>query len=81
VYIDAVDQLLNNMTVRDSQAALLVISQRQDFGTVQEQMREATEGHDRYLSTVPEIADYDVYRLESESGHPVRVAIKAFDLG
>jgi hypothetical protein len=80
VYTDAVDQLLNNLTVRDSHAALLIFSRRQDFGTVEDRIREATMAHDRYVSEVPEIADHGVYRLESESGYPVRVAVKAFDV-
>ncbi len=80
VYADAVHQLLNNLTVRDSHAALLIFSRRQDFGTVEDRIREATMDHKRYVSEVSEIADHGVYRLESESGHPVRVAVKAFDV-
>lgn len=80
VYADAVDQLLNNLTVRDSHAALLIFSRRKDFGTVEDRMREATMEHDRYVSKVPEIADHGVYRLEVGSGRPVRVAVKAFDV-
>ena len=79
-YQDAVDQLLNNVTVRDSHAALLIFSRRQDFGIVEDRIREATMVHDRYVTEVPELTGHDVYRLESPSGHSVRVAVKAFDV-
>lgn len=79
-YLDTLDQLLNNLTVRDTHAAAIIFSRRQNFTAVQDKLQKTTSDHDNYGSTLTSFADHDVYRFEQSSGTPVKVAVKAFDL-
>jgi len=79
-YHDTIDQLLNNLTVRDSHAAVIIFSTRDDFTAVQHKMQQATKNHDNYNTTLPDYTDHDVYRSEQTTGTPVTIATKAFDL-
>lgn len=80
LYTDAIGQLLNNLTVRDSHAVLVVFSRRQDFVAVQKRIRETTKKHEQYITEETNFRNHEVYRTETESGNPVKVAVKAFDL-
>ncbi|MFK5602633.1 V-type ATP synthase subunit I domain-containing protein [Haloferax volcanii] len=77
---DTIDQLLGNLTVRDTHAAAIIFSRRQNFAAVQDKIQQATTDHDNYGTTLTTFTDYDVYRFEQNSGTPVKVAVKAFDL-
>lgn len=78
---DAIDQLLDNLTVRDSHASLIVFSRRQNFTQVQERVRKTTKEHDQYITEDADFRDHEVYRLETERGSPVKMGVKVFDLG
>lgn len=79
-FVDALDQLLGNLTVRDSQACLMVFSNRSNFQKVLKRAVEATKKHKRFETVLSGYKDHDVYRFKNESGTPIKVAVKAFDL-
>ena len=79
-YLDTIDQLLQNLTVRDSHAAIIIFSRRQDFIGVQDTFQETTTNHEHYGTTLASFSNHDVYRFEQPSGTPVKLAVKAFDL-
>lgn len=78
---DAIDQLLDNLTVRDSHASLIVFSRRQNFTQVQERVRKTTKEHEQYITEDADFRDHEVYRLETERGSPMKMGVKVFDLG
>jgi hypothetical protein len=77
---DTIDQLLEYLTVRDTHAALIIFSDRQDFSRVEERVREETQAHNAYETKLPEFTDHNVYRFEQSSKTPVKVATKVFDV-
>lgn len=79
-YLDTIDQLLNNLTARDTYATAIIFSRRQDFTAVQDKIQQTTADHDNYGTTLTTFTDHNVYRFEQASGTPVKVAVKAFDL-
>jgi hypothetical protein len=79
-YKDAINQLLNNLTVRDTQASLLVFSKNLGYSQMQERVRKATKDHEKYEAQLSKFADHDVYRFRNNSGTTVKVAVKTFDL-
>jgi len=79
-YLDTIDQLLNNLTARDTHATAIIFSRRQDFTAVQDKIQQTTADHDNYGTTLTTFTDHNVYRFEQASGTPVKVAVKAFDL-
>lgn len=79
-YKDAIDQLLDNLTVRDTQASLLIFSKNHSYSQMQERVREATKDHKKYETQPSEFADHDVYRFQNNSETTVKVAVKTFDL-
>ena len=79
-YKDAIDQLLDNLTVRDTQASLLIFSKNHSYSQIQERVREATKDHKKYEAQPSEFADHDVYRFQNNSETTVKVAVKTFDL-
>lgn len=79
-YRDTVDQLLGNLTVRDTHAAAIIFSRRQNFAAVQDKIQQTITDHDNYGTTLTPFTDHDVYRFEQTSGTPVKIAVKAFDL-
>lgn len=79
-YKDAIDQLLDNLTVRDTQASLLIFSKNHSYSQMQERVREATKDHKKYEAQPSEFADHDVYRFQNNSETTVKVAVKTFDL-
>ena len=79
-FIDAMDQLLGNLTVRDSHACLMMFSRRSRFNEIQEKAREAAKSHERFETELPDHNDHDVFRFQIDSGTPVQVAVKVFDL-
>jgi len=79
-YKDAIDQLLNNLTVRDTQASLLIFSKNLGYSQMQDRVREATKDHGRYEGPVSGFADHDIYRFQTDSGTTAKVAVKTFDL-
>jgi hypothetical protein len=79
-YLATIDQLLSNLTVRDTHAAVLMFSRRRDFSAINEKIQQATVEHDHYGTKLTTFSDHDVYRFESSSGTPVKLAVYAFDL-
>lgn len=79
-YKDAINQLLDNLTVRDTQASLLVFSKNLGYSQMQERVREATKDHEKYEAQLSEFADHDVFRFQNNSETTVNVAVKTFDL-
>jgi ElaB/YqjD/DUF883 family membrane-anchored ribosome-binding protein len=79
-YKDAVDQLLGNLTVRDSHAALLIFSRRVDYSQMRERVAEAAESHEQYVDRLSEFEDHEVYQFQNGAGNTVKVAVKTFDL-
>jgi hypothetical protein len=79
-FLDTIDQLLGNLTVRDTHAAAIIFSRRRDFTAVQDKIRETTSDHDNYGTTLTTFGNHDVYRFEQSSGTPVKLAVKTFDL-
>jgi len=79
-YRDTIDQLLSNLTVRDTHAAAIIFSRRQNFAAVQDKIQQTITDHDNYGTTLTTFTDHDVYRFEQTSGTPVKIAVKAFDL-
>lgn len=79
-FVDAMDQLLGNLTVRDSHACLMMFSRRSRFNEIHEKAREAAKSHERFETELPGHDDHDVYRFQIDSGTPVKVSVKVFDL-
>jgi hypothetical protein len=79
-YKDAIDQLLNNLTIRDAHASLLVFSRRNRYSQMVDRVEEATRDHEQFETQLSEFADHDIYRFQTDSEHPVKVAVKTFDL-
>jgi hypothetical protein len=79
-FLDTIDQLLGNLTVRDTHAAAIIFSRRRDFTAVQDKIQETTSDHDDYGTTLTTFGNHDVYRFEQSPGTPVKLAVKAFDL-
>lgn len=79
-YEETIDQLLGNLSVRDSHASLLIFSRNKDFTQVQQKIRQATRDHDNYESQLPEFEDHQIYRFQLDSGTPVKLNVKAFNL-
>lgn len=79
-YKDAIDQLLDNLTVRDTHASLLVFSQRNRYSQMKDRVEEATKDHEQFETQLSEFGDHDIYRFQTSSGTPVKVAVKSFDL-
>jgi hypothetical protein len=79
-YHDTLDQLLEYLTVRDSQAAVMIFSQNKDFQDVKQKIAEETPDHERYETKLTEYSDHDIYQFTQPSNVPVKVAVKAFDV-
>jgi len=79
-YKDAIDQLLGNLTIRDTHASLLIFSRRNKYSQMADRVEEATKGHEQYETQLSEFADHDIYSFQTSSGTPVKVAVKTFDL-
>lgn len=79
-YRDTINQLLGNLSVRDTHAATIIFSRRHDFNAVQDKIEQTTSSHENYGTTLTNFGDHDVYRFEQPSGTPVKLAVKAFDL-
>lgn len=79
-FADAMDQLLGNLTVRDSQACLMIFSDRANFEWVREKAEEGAKKHEQFETELPDYDDHDVYRFKSDAGTPVKVAVKVFNL-
>jgi hypothetical protein len=79
-YHDTIDQLLGNLTVRDTHAAAIIFSRRQNFAAVQDKIQQTITDHEDYGTTLTPFTDHDVYRFYQTSGTPVKIAAKAFDL-
>jgi hypothetical protein len=79
-YKDAIDQLLDNLTVRDTYASLLIFSRRSRYSQMEDRVEEATKDHEQFETQLSEFADHDIYRFQTSSGTPVKVAVKTFDL-
>lgn len=79
-YKEAINQLLNNLTVRDTQASLLIFSKNLGYSQMKDRVREATKDHEQYEASNSEFTDHDVYRFRNNSGTAVKVAVKTFDL-
>lgn len=63
-YRDTIDQLLSNLTVRDTHAAAIIFSRRQNFAAVQDKIQQTITDHDNYGTTLTTFTDHDVYRFE-----------------
>ena len=74
------DQLLGNLTVRDSHACLMMFSRRARFDEIRRKAEKATKSHKQFETELPDYDDHDVYRFNIDSGTPVRVAVKVFNL-
>jgi hypothetical protein len=79
-YHDTLGQLLDYLTVRDSQAAVMVFSRNKDFQDVRDKIAKETPDHERYDTKLTEYSDHDVYQFKQASNVPVKVAVKAFDV-
>jgi len=79
-FVDAMDQLLGNLTVRDSHACLMIFSRRLRFEEVREKAETATKTHEQFETKLPGYDDHDVYRFLIDSGTPVNIAVKIFDM-
>ena len=79
-YKDAIDQLLDNLTVRDTHASLLVFSRNRKYSQMEDRVEEATKDHEQFEAQLSEFANHDIYRLQSSSGTPIKIAVKTFDL-
>jgi ElaB/YqjD/DUF883 family membrane-anchored ribosome-binding protein len=79
-YKDAIDQLLDNLTVRDTHASLLVFSRNRKYSQMEDRVEEATKDHDQFETQLPEFVDHDISRFQTSSGTPVKVAVKTFNL-
>lgn len=79
-FVDAMDQLLGNLTVRDSHACLMIFSKRTRFNEVRDKVEKTTKSHEQFETELPGYDDYDVYRFNIDSGTPVKVAVKVFNL-
>jgi len=79
-YKEAINQLLNNLTVRDTQASLLIFSKNLGYSQMKDRVREATKDHEQYEASNSEFTDHDIYRFRNNSGTAVKVAVKTFDL-
>lgn len=79
-YQDTLDQLLEYLNVRDSQAAVMIFSRNEDFPAVKEKMADATINHDQCDTKLTEYDDHEVYQFRQSSDSPVKIAIKAFDV-
>jgi len=71
---------ISNLTVRDTHAAAIIFSRRQNFAAVQNKIHQTTADHDNYGTTLTAFTDHDIHRFEQESGTPIKLAVKAFDL-
>jgi hypothetical protein len=79
-YKDAVEQLLNNLTVRDTHAALLIFSRRVGYSQMCDRVKKAIEDHEQYETQLSEFHDHDIYRFQTGSGTTAKIAVKTFDL-
>ena len=79
-YKDAVSQLLNNLTVRDTHASLLVFSRRNRYSQMVDRVEEATKEHEKFETQLSEFADHNIYRFQTSSRNSVKVGLKTFDL-
>lgn len=79
-YKDAVDQLLGNLTVRDTHASLLIFSRRSRYSQMQERVKEATKEHNQFETRLSQFTNHEIYRFQTSSDAPVKVAVKTFDL-
>lgn len=79
-YKDAIDQLLENLTVRDSHASLLVFSRRLGYDQMRNRVLETTKQHEQFVEEISEFADQEVFRFQLDSGNSVKIAVKTFDL-
>ncbi|MCG1001876.1 MULTISPECIES: hypothetical protein [Halobacterium] len=79
-FIDAIDQLIGNLTVRDSHACLMMFSRREGFNEIRAKAEKATKSHEQFETELPGYDNHDVYRFNINSGTPVKIAVKVFDL-
>ena len=79
-FVDAMDQLLSNLTVRDSHACLMMFSRRARFNEICGKAEKATKSHKQFETKLPGYDDHDVYRFNIDSGTPVKIAVKVFNL-
>lgn len=79
-FLDAVDQLLNNLTADDGHASLLIFSDRENLIQVRKRVEEAVEDHDSFQSTPSQFKDHDVHRFRKSSGSEAKIGVKIVDL-
>lgn len=77
---NAINQLLKNLTVRDSQAALIIFSKRTNYNQVSERISEATRDHEHFITRITDFQDHTVHRFQGASNEPVKIGIKSFNL-
>jgi hypothetical protein len=58
----------------------MIFSKRSRFDEVREKTEKATKSHEQFETELPGYDDYDVYRFNINSGTPVKVAAKVFNL-
>lgn len=79
-YHDTINQILNYLTVRDSQAAVMIFSRDNDFQDVRDKITKEISNHNRYETKLTEYSDHNVYQFRQESNVPVKIAVKAVDV-
>ncbi|GKZ16247.1 hypothetical protein [Haladaptatus sp. T7] len=79
-FVDAMDQLLGNLTVRDSHACLMMFSRRARFDEIRGKAEKATKSHKQFETELPGYDGHDVHRFNIDSGTPVKVAVKVFNM-
>lgn len=79
-YKEAIDQLLDNLTVRDTHASLLIFSRRTSYSQMRERLDEATKDHNQCKTQLPEFNNHDIYQFQSNSNTPVKIGVKSFNL-
>jgi len=80
---DAIDQLLGNLTWRETKTALVIFSRNKGFTSVVESIRGAAKTHPRFISgpkRLDDTSDRYVFSLPQDKDRNVNVAILAFDL-
>lgn len=79
-YTNAIDQLLEYLTVRDTHASLLIFSNNTDFDHVRAQIKQSSTQHPHYRTELPEFDDHDVFEFTGDSGSTVKIAVQTFNL-
>jgi hypothetical protein len=80
VFQDAVDQLLENLTVNDGHATLLIFSDRKKVTRVYDKAEDAINNHKNSEGEISQFKDHGVYRFQNKSGTEVKIAFEIVDL-